>query len=94
MRPCALHSPDDPATHSLHTQFMLGPDLLVAPVTAAGVHRWQAWLPAGADWRHLWTGLRHAGGRRVEVAAPLGRPPVFVRDPALHAPLLPGPDAP
>lgn len=39
------------------------------------------WLPPGT-WTHVWSGTAHAageGGQDVEVAAPLGAPPVFVR---------------
>jgi alpha-glucosidase len=82
VRPLVLHFAADPATHAVRGQFLLGADLLVAPVTAAGAESWEVLLPAGADWRHLYTGRRHAGGGRVTVAAPFGAPPVFVRDSA------------
>ena len=36
-------------------------------------------LPAGTDWRNGWTGEVQAGGQTVKVAAPLDRPPFFVR---------------
>jgi alpha-glucosidase len=59
-------------------QFLLGPDLLVAPVLAPGVRRRQVWLPPGSwvDWHD---GTRIAGDRRIDVDAPLGRTPLFVR---------------
>jgi alpha-D-xyloside xylohydrolase len=37
------------------------------------------YLPGGCDWYDFWTGRRHAGGRRVEAAAPLETVPLFVR---------------
>jgi sulfoquinovosidase len=80
MRALPLHFAEDRATHAIHDQFLLGPDLLVAPVHAAGAATWRPYLPAGTRWTHLWTGTRHAGGDRVEVPAPIGRPPVFLRD--------------
>jgi alpha-glucosidase len=36
-------------------------------------------LPAGADWADFWTGERHAGGDTIELPAPLGQPPLLVR---------------
>ncbi len=78
-RALPLHFAGDPACWAIHDQFLLGPDLLIAPVHAAGAENWCAYLPAGADWVHAWSGRRHAGGQRVEVSAPLGRPPVFAR---------------
>jgi alpha-glucosidase len=78
-RPLFLHHADDPATYAIQDQYLYGRDLLVAPVHAAGAVEWTAYLPAGAEWVHLWTGGRHDGGGRVRVAAPIGAPPVFYR---------------
>jgi alpha-glucosidase len=87
-RPLFLHFPNDPDAAGIEDQFLLGPDLLVAPVHAAGVDRWAVWLPKGADWQHLWSGTRHRGGQRLVVAAPLGQPPVFSRLGSPHAPVF------
>jgi alpha-D-xyloside xylohydrolase len=80
MRPLFVDFPDDPGAWQVDDQFLLGPDLLVAPVTAGGVRERKVYLPAGADWRDAWTGTRHAGGAEVTAAAPLDRIPVFVRN--------------
>ncbi|WP_371530776.1 alpha-xylosidase [Streptomyces sp. NBC_01283] len=64
MRPMLLDFPDDPACRTLDRQYMLGPDLLVAPVfTAEGDVEF--YLPAGT-WTHLLTGetVRGPGWRR------------------------------
>ncbi|MEU5576578.1 alpha-xylosidase [Streptomyces huasconensis] len=54
MRPMILEFPDDPACRTLDRQYMLGPDLLVAPVfTAEG--EVEFYLPEGT-WTHLLTG--------------------------------------
>ena len=60
----------------------------MAPVIQAGVTRWPVYLPAGADWVHLWSGGDYAGGGEVEVAAPLGEPPVFYRRGSAHQSLF------
>lgn len=78
-RPLFLHFEDDPATYTIQDQYLYGPDLLVAPVHASGVKEWSVYLPAGAAWVHVWTGITHEGGARVTVPAPLGEPPVFYR---------------
>ena len=78
-RPLFLHHEDDPATYALQDSYLLGPDLLIAPVSAADQDRWQTYLPAGSQWAHLWEGRSQDGGRTVEVASPLGYPPVFFR---------------
>ena len=59
---------------------MLGPDLLVAPITAEGATRRSVYLPEGATWFHVWTGETHEGGQTIETGAPIGSPPVFSRD--------------
>lgn len=60
MRPMALEFPDDPGAAYLDRQYMLGGDLLVAPVfTESGEVSF--YLPAGT-WTHLLTGERVTGG--------------------------------
>ncbi len=78
-RPLFLHFEEDRATYIIQDEYLLGADLLVAPVHEAGRDSWNPYLPAGARWIHLWSGQEFAGGARVTVAAPLGQPPVFVR---------------
>ena len=80
MRPLLLEFADDPAAWEVEDQFLLGPDLLVAPVLEAGARSRSLYLPAGADWVEAATGARHPGGGTVTVAAPLGRIPLFLRD--------------
>jgi len=57
-------------------QFLLGEDLLVAPVVAPGAVSVRVWLPRGTRWRHaLNASLVLAGeGAAVEVPAPIGMP--------------------
>ncbi|MDR1118192.1 MAG: family 31 glucosidase [Bifidobacteriaceae bacterium] len=83
MRPLFVDFPEDPAAWDAADQFMLGEDLLVAPVTAPGLRERKVYLPAGARWRPAeWSaaGTRvHLGGERVTVPAPLEAIPVFER---------------
>jgi alpha-glucosidase len=78
-RPLFLHFEHDPGAYDSQISYLFGPDLLVAPVVEAGATRWRTYLPAGENWIHAWSGNEHAGGRDVEVEAPLGEPPVFYR---------------
>jgi sulfoquinovosidase len=75
-----LHFPDDPVVYTLRYQFLLGPDLLVAPVLDRGAVSVRVYLPAG-EWLHLWTGQSFSAGegRWFQVPAPLGQPGVFFR---------------
>ena len=78
-RPLFLHFPDDAAAYDTQVVYLLGEDLLVAPVLQPDTTRWQAYLPKGCAWVHVWSGARFDGGGTVEVDAPLGHPPVFYR---------------
>jgi alpha-D-xyloside xylohydrolase len=80
MAPLLYHFPGEPALHDEGRVYMLGPDLLVAPVLDPGARALDVGLPAGAQWSHAWTGARHEGGTSARVEAPWGRPGVFVRD--------------
>jgi alpha-D-xyloside xylohydrolase len=85
--PPALAYPDDPGSHEDPYAYMLGPDLFVAPVVEPGVTERSLHLPPGT-WVHWFTGESFGGPADVTVDAPLGTPPVFIRQGAV-IPLLP-----
>ena len=60
-------------------QFLLGEDVLAAPVLHKGQREKTVWLPGAASWIHWHTGQTYAGGERITVPAPLGSTPLFVR---------------
>ena len=59
MRPMLMEFPEDPATRTLDRQYMLGPDLLVAPVFSADGDV-EYYVPEGT-WTSLLTGERITG---------------------------------
>ncbi|MGN6446411.1 alpha-xylosidase [Amnibacterium sp.] len=81
MRPMALAYPDDPAVAHLDRQYLLGPDILVAPVfTADGDVDF--YLPEGG-WTSLLTGERVTGGGWRRERHGFDSLPVYVRDGAV-----------
>lgn len=83
MRPMVLEFPADPGVAYLERQYMLGPDLLVAPVMSQdGEVRF--YLPEG-NWTHLLTGERLAGSRWVTETHGFDSLPVLVREGAVIA---------
>ena len=78
-RPLFLHFEHDRDAYGDQTSYLLGSDLLVAPVIEAGANRRRIYLPAGTRWRHLWSGKEWPGGAEAQVDAPIGQPPVFSR---------------
>ncbi|MEZ4405752.1 MAG: glycoside hydrolase family 31 protein [Polyangiales bacterium] len=78
VRSVALAFPDDPAARTDRYAYVLGDDLLVAPVVTAGASQRMVHLPAG-EWVHWWTGVRTTGPMDVTVPTPIGQPAFFVR---------------
>ena len=79
MRPLFFDFPGDPECYRWEDEFLFGPDILVAPVTAKGATSRQVYLPAGTAWRNAWSGETHQGGTILNAAAPLEVVPVFIR---------------
>ena len=82
MRPLFLEYPQDAATYHLADQFLLGRDLLVAPVYQPGATHRLVYLPAGT-WIDYWTGSCLPGPRWLAAEAPLERLPIYVRGGAI-----------
>jgi alpha-D-xyloside xylohydrolase len=80
MRPLFVDFPADAASWEVEDEFLLGGDLLVAPVTEEGARHREVYLPAGARWRDAWTGTACPGGSRVTAPAPLDTIPAYVRE--------------
>lgn len=84
VRPLLWDFADDPQAAAADDCFMLGPDLLVAPVLEEGATAREIYLPAvPGGWFDFHDGLAFRGGTRHTVRAPLGRLPLFVRAGAL-----------
>ncbi|HYG08907.1 MAG TPA: glycoside hydrolase family 31 protein, partial [Pyrinomonadaceae bacterium] len=82
MRPLWFNYPADYNTYApaLPTeQFLLGRDLLVAPVLTQGDTKRPVYFPKGDAWIDWWTGARYEGGTTAEIDAPLSRLPLFAR---------------
>ncbi len=77
VRPLFLHYEKDDASYDVLDEYLLGKDLLVAPVIAKEETNRRVYLPPD-EWIHLWS-KRAYGGGTYDIAAPIGFPPVFVR---------------
>jgi len=53
MRPLAYEFPTDPKCRGIDDQFLLGPEYLVAPVTAQNATTRTMYFPAGARWQSV-----------------------------------------
>ena len=79
VRHLMLAFPEDEETHAIQDQYLLGTELLVAPVLHEGVTARDAYLPDGT-WVHVWTGDSYTGPTWVTVDSPIGEPPLFSKD--------------
>lgn len=82
MRPLFLEYPEDRRTYLLDREFLLGRDLLVAPVLEEGARSVTVYFPEG-EWFDFWTGEKRVGPGEFRVEAPLDRVPLFVRGGAI-----------
>lgn len=91
MRALALEFPADVSTHHILDEYMLGPALLVCPVTNPMYYRAgsapiadapktrSAYLPLGCCWFDFWTNAMLSGGQTLLADAPLDKMPLYVR---------------
>src|ERR1051325_9693718 len=79
MRPLWFEYPDDARTYLIEDEYLVGRDLLVAPVVTEGVLKRRVYFPAGDRWVDWWTGQTYEGGKDADVDAPLDRLPLFAR---------------
>ncbi|HEX8103753.1 MAG TPA: TIM-barrel domain-containing protein [Solirubrobacteraceae bacterium] len=77
-RPLWLEDPGDPEGARQDQEWLLGHDVLVAPVVEKGAGERSVYFPRGC-WQHGETGARYAGPGSARVRAPLASLPYFVR---------------
>jgi alpha-glucosidase len=81
-QPLLLNYQDDANTLAIDDEFMVGGDLLVAPILNPGSTGRLVYLPKGT-WFDYWTGRQIAGGRMIHAEAPLETVPFYVRGGAI-----------
>ncbi|WP_166354716.1 TIM-barrel domain-containing protein [Phytoactinopolyspora limicola] len=78
MRGLFFDYPGDDDAWVYPRQYLLGDDLLVAPVVDPGVTSWDTYLPGG-EWVDAWTGQELSGGSVVTREVPIDEVPVYCR---------------
>lgn len=77
-RPLILNYQTDANTLNIDDEFMIGSDLLVAPILRPNQTSRLVYLPEG-EWKDYWTGKTYDGKNTIRVDAPLEIVPMFVR---------------
>ncbi|MBR2149891.1 MAG: glycosyl hydrolase family 31 [Prevotella sp.] len=79
MRPLVFDFASDPVALQQKYEYMLGPKLLISPVTEPGVTQWKTYLPKTKGyWKDYRTGQQYAGGQTVTTPVDKAHIPVFV----------------
>jgi alpha-glucosidase (family GH31 glycosyl hydrolase) len=78
LRPVWWVAPNDEKTYAIDDQFLVGNDLLVAPITTEGSRKRNIYLPSG-QWKDQ-KGIEHKGGQTlVDFSVGLEELPYFIR---------------
>lgn len=81
LRAPAMYHPLDLRTRVIsYESFYLGAHLYMAPVVDPGADELDVYLPGdhGKTFTHVWSDVTYHGGQDIKVAAPLGKPAIFV----------------
>lgn len=76
--PMVLACPQDEQAAPLWDQYMIGSELLVAPVFGPHNTTRQVYLPAGT-WQHHFTRAKYTGGQTIQITSPLEQLPLFTK---------------
>lgn len=79
IEPLYFQFKNDEIARNCDFQFMLGKELLICPVTEAGVDTWRCYLPDGEIWYDFETGESYKGGQWIEKTVDINHIPVFVK---------------
>jgi alpha-D-xyloside xylohydrolase len=79
IRHLVLDHPDDIRAREIHDEYLLGPDLLVAPVVELGCDSRTVYFPEGR-WIDIRSGSLYTGESSVVICAQVGDIPVFRRE--------------
>lgn len=90
IKPLFYDFPDDQNVWKEEEEYLFGHDLLVSPVTDAGMTNKNVYLPVGAEWTEVYTGKVYEGGQRVTAEAPIEEIPLFVKNNAAVMELITG----
>lgn len=80
MRPMFYDFPEDKLCWDNESQYMFGPNILVAPIMEKGQTEREVYLPVGSNWTNAWTKEKMEGGQTILVDAPIDQIPLFLRD--------------
>jgi hypothetical protein len=79
VRPLLYEFPRDERAWDIEDQYLLGGDLLIAPVMEKGAYAREVYLPQAQEWVDFWSQQVYAGGQTIQYDAPADALPLLVR---------------
>lgn len=79
VRPLVMEYPNDPETFQCSDEFLLGSQILIAPIVRPGKTRRSVYFPEGT-WYNFWTDEKIAGGQYYLIHADLNTLPLFIKE--------------
>lgn len=79
MRPLFMEYPKDRHTFNLSDQFLIGDNVIIAPITKPDTFHRVVYLPEG-NWIDYWTGEISEGNQHILVEANLDTLPIFIKE--------------
>lgn len=80
MRTLFYEFPQDSHAWEVEDEFLFGGDVLVAPILYENQRQREVYLPAGVQWKNIWTGNIYEGGQSISVDAPIEQIPLFTKE--------------
>ncbi|MFT9487639.1 MAG: glycoside hydrolase family 31 protein [Tepidibacillus sp.] len=78
MRPLFIEYPEDRHTFNLSDQFMIGENVIIAPIIKPDTYHRVVYLPEGT-WVDYWTDQIYEGGKHILVESNLETLPIFIK---------------
>jgi len=78
VRALVLEYQDDPKTYSVFGQYLLGKELLIAPLWSDTTFSREVYLPKG-EWLDFWDGTCYQGQQSIIYNAPIDKVPILVK---------------
>jgi alpha-glucosidase (family GH31 glycosyl hydrolase) len=82
VRALVLEYQNDPRAYEAFAEYLLGPDILIAPLWSDSEVQREIYLPEG-EWVDFFDGTTYAGHQTITYRAPLDRVPILIRKGAI-----------
>lgn len=79
MRTLFYEFPEDDKTWEVDNTYMLGDEILVAPIMNYKDRSRKVYLPKGHTWENIFNGVSYEGGATYEIECPLEEIPIFLK---------------